>query len=477
MTEAEKNDLMKAYLDLKAAGKLSPNLSDPSPGSIRDECLIVYRERHGPNDDIILRPFLRKTQDTDNRQKPGKLDIDKFRPLVTLLRGRKVDPHSKHYVLLAWLIGFQPGSGPSPDYPGANEATAQQEEPGTGTSPVVNKEPLVVQEIKQAPVNTDFVGKKVTKIRKATIIKAAIIALMIFVLAGLYLAYEGECMYWAGVQYEKCSCHLKKTDTAIIAFDAQKATLKKITRPDTITHSAVGRVWYIKINNSIEYYTAEGFHPVDTKKRLKPITIYIIDKYVKKPVLITEKTAGSTAGQPPAGDRQQQPAKKTFSPLRPDAPANVVLLNDGAFNKDVAVLVIDDHNDLQSDLSSKIASLYKGLGFSTTNSLFTPRFINSRYLKDVENSSSAILDKLKLPSYVKYIVIGRYSNAFETGEFTRFISRANLKVTVISCITRSELDAFHIAVANAYDDKDHAEQGAIEKLLTDYKTNHLNHLL
>lgn len=90
-----------------------------------------------------------------------------------------------------------------------------------------------------------------------------------------------SCMYWTGDHYEQTSCNQKHGDTLIIALDSTKLLhFKKITRPDTITKNAIGHVWYIKINREIEFYTSDGNHPLDEKRRLKPITAYMIDKYI-----------------------------------------------------------------------------------------------------------------------------------------------------------------------------------------------------
>jgi len=92
-----------------------------------------------------------------------------------------------------------------------------------------------------------------------------------------------ECMYWTGDHYQPIACDQKKGDTPIIALDTQKvAHLKKITRPDTLTENALGKVWYVKVNNMPEFYTDSGSYPMDIKKELKPMTQYILDKYILK---------------------------------------------------------------------------------------------------------------------------------------------------------------------------------------------------
>lgn len=54
---------------------------------------------------------------------------------------------------------------------------------------------------------------------------------------------------------------------------------KKITRPDTLSvENAMGKVWYNKSNNQIEFFTSFGKHP-ENEKTLKSVTPYILDNY------------------------------------------------------------------------------------------------------------------------------------------------------------------------------------------------------
>jgi hypothetical protein len=89
-------------------------------------------------------------------------------------------------------------------------------------------------------------------------------------------------MYWAGDHYEQVSCNQKLGDTMVIALDTFKLRhFKKITRPDTITGYSLGRVWYIKMDGRVEFYTADGHHPIQQQRRLKPLSDYIIFKYIR----------------------------------------------------------------------------------------------------------------------------------------------------------------------------------------------------
>jgi hypothetical protein len=88
-------------------------------------------------------------------------------------------------------------------------------------------------------------------------------------------------MYWTGDHYQSVLCSQKIDKTPVYALDTAKvAQMKMIKRPDTISRKAIGHVYYVKINGKVEFYTAEGYHPVYTSKRLRPLSLYMYTKYV-----------------------------------------------------------------------------------------------------------------------------------------------------------------------------------------------------
>ncbi|MCF3110243.1 hypothetical protein LL912_15775 [Niabella sp. CC-SYL272] len=101
---------------------------------------------------------------------------------------------------------------------------------------------------------------------------------------GQGLPANNACMYWTGDHYEQIPCRGTTGDTLVEPLDPEKIrSFKKITRPDTITRQSKGSVWYVKINKGkdIEFYTSDGFHPIDRQLRLKPVTDYIIEKHIQ----------------------------------------------------------------------------------------------------------------------------------------------------------------------------------------------------
>jgi hypothetical protein len=71
--------------------------------------------------------------------------------------------------------------------------------------------------------------------------------------------------------------------TPIIPFDEKTKSLQRVMVSDTTTFFVDGKavIWYCKVEGVPEYFNGPGFHPI-TGKALKPITKYMINKYVKK---------------------------------------------------------------------------------------------------------------------------------------------------------------------------------------------------
>ena len=91
-----------------------------------------------------------------------------------------------------------------------------------------------------------------------------------------------QCMYWNGEFYVEIFCNELIEGKEIIALSEEKKLLKKITRPDTLTvENALGKVWYDKSNNKVEFFTHYGKHP-ENGKALKDVSETILEKYAKK---------------------------------------------------------------------------------------------------------------------------------------------------------------------------------------------------
>lgn len=323
------------YARKKAENALSHRLLHASPANLKDECLEVCATRYLRRDERALSAFFGKQDGKEGYLLAIKrLDTDKFRPPINFLRSRVTETDEKNVELIAWLIDFdqrpfelgkQYGDLRTEAAPPAMEAPApvanadtQEAEKKEGMEEETKQVQVEEQEIGDANgqesgeaeeqvsepasvsqaflLSGEWVGR-VPKLRRWPLIILCLAAMLVG--AGVYLALkftsdtppEG-CMYWAGDHYERISCNEKKANALIIAYDAERLEhFRKINTPDTITYRSIGRVWYIKLDGNIEYFTADGYHPVQIHRKLHPITEYIIRTYLHPPVGIVPSSA------------------------------------------------------------------------------------------------------------------------------------------------------------------------------------------
>lgn len=314
MFDDYKEKVILTYEEKKKANAISLNLIHPTPGKLKDECLIIYEERPLKKDENLFRSFFESKEDITNFTGSIKThDIDKFRPLVYFLKRKTTVPDNKNVELLAWLIDFEPRPYDRAfDYKGMyipeggdSPVTPEVPEPPV---PLPIDEPIdpIPPTKKDLPIPPEIKGIKRIKqiiiqkilafiekykwlkhaVPKSKNEKAAISLIMIFTIASItyvLIIDNKKCMYWTGEHYEAISCEQTVDDVAIIAKDTVKLNhLKKIMHPDTLTLNSLGKVWYVRTYEGLEFYTSDGFHPIYSERRLKPITTHIVDKYILK---------------------------------------------------------------------------------------------------------------------------------------------------------------------------------------------------
>jgi hypothetical protein len=284
--------LLKYKNDCKAQ-RLSLSLSRPTPGSLRAECATLCKYRFDKKDQQILRNFFGQH---DNQkayiQAIEGFDIDKFKPLLNFINGKTGDTDQKNIELLAWLLDIQPRPYRN-DFPYEN--IDPNTEPPQDESKITVDDVGLKQEVNQQPTRLGLLGAvdarndNVTKTfllnRRRVIVSVLIIVLITSAVIGLWRAGipAGSCMYWAGDHYQLVACDKKMDNVLVIAAErSMLKDFKKITREDTITEKALGHIWYSKINNVVEYFTADGYHPLQVHYHLKPLTRYIIQQHIRQ---------------------------------------------------------------------------------------------------------------------------------------------------------------------------------------------------
>lgn len=91
---------------------------------------------------------------------------------------------------------------------------------------------------------------------------------------------EDKYMYWNGEEYIGTSDANANPNFEIVAMDKNILDhFKKITRPDTLTaENAVGKAWYSKYNNKVEFFTMDGKNP-ENGKELKKVSEHMVNFY------------------------------------------------------------------------------------------------------------------------------------------------------------------------------------------------------
>jgi hypothetical protein len=272
--------VLQEYERKKAASDLSHRMSRLTPAKFKEECEVVCNQRYDRKDEKTLEEFFGTGGDKMAiLQAIKRCDTDRFRPLVNFLRGKTRFPDEKNIELLAWLIDFRP----RPHVIGGKNS---------GIEPDISEKAGLTEEVVQigkkempAPGTT---AKTIAGFGKGKIIVAGMI--LAGAIAGVYWAWSRSstaamtgpqaCMFWAGDHYKQIPCSQKLGDTPVVALDPEKLNFfKKITRPDTITDNSIGRLWYVRFNGNYEYYTSGGFHPIDPRLQLRPLTDYIYKKH------------------------------------------------------------------------------------------------------------------------------------------------------------------------------------------------------
>lgn len=93
-------------------------------------------------------------------------------------------------------------------------------------------------------------------------------------------ATDKPYMYWDKDRYMATdSSSLHSRVEVVPMSDFAFINMKKIMRPDTLNaENSMGKVWYDKSNNHVEFFTSFGKHP-ENEKTLKQVSEHILEMY------------------------------------------------------------------------------------------------------------------------------------------------------------------------------------------------------
>lgn len=289
MFEEYKKEVLESYFLKKAQKQLSSNLESPARLKLKNECLKIFRKKYMKRDDEMLKAFFDPLNKFNDHVKSiEKFELDKFRPLVNFLKKGTNIRDEESVKLLAWLIDFESyrnwrckeDKEVSPEAPGPTWPEPEETEVDTDNLPDGEGENKLPSQKKGWSLSGKWM--------MITCVAFVVFASAAFFLSGKSAASsireplpDEKCMYWTGEHYEPVECGKKIKNAIVIPLDPGSLhSLKRINATDTLTKYSLGKVWYAKIGGKHEFFTDSGTHPVDTSKRLKPITRYILSNYV-----------------------------------------------------------------------------------------------------------------------------------------------------------------------------------------------------
>lgn len=270
--------VLQAYHAKRENNELPAALERPTPARLRDSSLRAWTARPLAKDREVVAAFF-DAPATDEGIESGirRFDTEKFKPLINYLKGDTTKTHEKNIKFLAWLLDFEPRP---------YRAWQQQAGLPRADDDAIASTPVIISEREQIE-STDHpaVAMRRSGSRRFTLQRAAWLAGIFAVAWGVLFFVLGQgtkqCMYWNEDRYVATRCADDGgTGSLRIALDRQQLRdFKKIMRPDTLARAHVGKVWYSKIDNTVEFFTGPGFHPVHRDRSLRAATAHIIDTY------------------------------------------------------------------------------------------------------------------------------------------------------------------------------------------------------
>jgi hypothetical protein len=292
MSGGYREDVLKDYHSKRSNGSLSPNLVAPTPASIRDECLLVFKNKRNKEDMNILRLFVEERESAEDYERALRItEVGIFKPLANFLKKPTIKTTNKNVELLAWLTDFnrhpfKPAVSPSDDRINLEESVLGN---------ILKSQELSEEEVIKISggqnthsKTSDDVEDKATKknnVKPGRKYRGAIIALSVAITVAMgsfiYHEYSPECMYWNGHNYVAAECDVIVPASDVIALEESALqNLKWITDADTISAKHINKIWYIRNDNMVELFTSGGQYPLDRKRRLFLMSKTIFKNYV-----------------------------------------------------------------------------------------------------------------------------------------------------------------------------------------------------
>jgi hypothetical protein len=289
-TDIDYKNAIKAKYEKEKKGDFHSFLDHPSPAQLRELCLLKYDNGLNKIDEGIFKIYFKINETENLRNAIFNYHIPKFKSLGNFLAEEKRDKNTsiQNLNLLAVLVDYDPRPFNKFSNSDLNDDVLLDIEKKEEIELFKGKQNETIVSVGRK--EQDFVIDKPKSNLKKRVGIAIVSLLGLFSIsytAKDMLFPEKQCMVWKENHYEMIDCQTADEGIAsyedIKPYDANDYKLVKLIVCDTTTFFVGSKaiVWYSKVNGGeLEYFNHSGFHPVSGKP-LRPITEYIIDKYVE----------------------------------------------------------------------------------------------------------------------------------------------------------------------------------------------------
>lgn len=267
---------VRQHYEKEKEGIYSSFLWQPSRANLRKLCVERFKENPSVDDLKTFRMFMGFEFSPEHRNRL-KEETDRFRNIENFLKGITDTGDRELVNLTAVLVDFNPRP-----FLKFKKSTIDKNEDSSEV--LEDDQPLT-------PNPTPDTNKKSNLKKKLIFGFLGLTALCSvgYTAKDLVLPNK-ECMQWQGDHYVEIDCQDETNSfyasSPIVPFDDRTSTLKRVTVSDTtkfFREDGKPLIWYCKVKGKSkpDYFNEPGLHPI-TGKALRPITVYMIDKYVKK---------------------------------------------------------------------------------------------------------------------------------------------------------------------------------------------------
>jgi hypothetical protein len=258
-------------------------LANPTPAQMRTFCLLLSDKGLNRIDEEVFRIFFEPKEGEVLKKAIDRINIDKFRTIISFLKGEKDMDNPTRIEIAAILVNFR-------ERPYQVFSISESYKPKGGDFQESDKPPFLENggQTKNGSYKKRgflfWIGKN-----KFITIFLIIASLLGGFSLSKFVFPEKQCMQWQVNHYEVVDCINSSKNSyhnAIIPLDKNLLNFRRVeVNVSTTFFNNQGKplYWYCKVKGKPEFFNSvgDGFHP-ETGGQLKRVSPYIVSNYVER---------------------------------------------------------------------------------------------------------------------------------------------------------------------------------------------------